>query len=407
MKDIYRILVIGGGAAGIGAAKALAAAGADYLLVEARPRLGGRAWTIEDEFPLDLGCGWLHSADVNPFTKLAEARGYAIDKTPPPWTRPSTPIDFPLADQQDFRAAMGKFFQRLDGAEKTPDAPASSLLEEDNRWNPLIKAVSTYINGVELDHTSAHDFARYLDTEVNWRIAAGYGAMIAGEAEGLDAVLDCPVTEIDRSGVRLRVSMAKGTLHADAAILTVSSALIAAERPRITPPLPDKIEAATSLPLGLADKLFLHLEDAEEFEADSRIFGRTDRTDTGAYHLRPFGRPLIEAYFGGKLADDLEGEGGRAFADWAASELVRLLGSGFASRIRPVRLSQWRKDEFALGSYSYALPGHADDRAILAAPVDNRLFFAGEACHPDSFSTAHGAYITGLEVAGKALAALG
>jgi monoamine oxidase len=60
----------------------------------------------------------------------------------------------------------------------------------------------------------------------------------------------------------------------------------------------------------------------------------------------------------------------------------------------------------AQGSYSYALPGHAGDRAILARAVDNRLFFAGEACSPDYFSTAHGAYLTGRHAAEQALAAL-
>jgi monoamine oxidase len=119
--------------------------------------------------------------------------------------------------------------------------------------------------------------------------------------------------------------------------------------------------------------------------------------------VRPFGRPLIEAYFGGRLADDLEGEGGRAFVDFATHELTGLLGSDFASRIRPLRLSQWRRDEFARGSYSYAKPGHHGDRAWLAEPVDNRLFFAGEACSETSFSTAHGAWRSGRTAAEQAL----
>jgi monoamine oxidase len=52
------------------------------------------------------------------------------------------------------------------------------------------------------------------------------------------------------------------------------------------------------------------------------------------------------------------------------------------------------------------LPGHADDRARLAAPVDDRLFFAGEACSRHAFSTAHGAYLTGRAAAEQAIAAL-
>ena len=104
---------------------------------------------------------------------------------------------------------------------------------------------------------------------------------------------------------------------------------------RFTPALPEKIEAAAGLPLGLADKVWLALEAAEEFPAETRVFGRTDRTETGAYHVRPFGRPVIEAYFGGRLARRLEEEGGRAAAAFAIEELAGQLGSGI--RARPSR----------------------------------------------------------------------
>lgn len=406
MTDTYDVLIIGGGAAGIGAALKLAPANVSYLIVEARSRLGGRAWTVHDDAPLDLGCGWLHSADENPWTDIATAQGRTIDRTPPPWTRPSTSIDFPLAEQAEFGRAMGAFYDRLHEARNEPDRPAATLLEPGSRWNPLITAVSTYINGAELDRVSMQDFAAYHDTEVNWRVADGYGAVITGAAQGFPVQLDCPVSVIDHSGDTLAVHTPRGILHARTVIITVSSALLAQERIRFTPALPQKIEAANGLPLGLANKLYLSLEHAEEFETDSRVFGHVHQVDTAAYHMRPFGRPLIEAYFGGRLADDLEGEGGRAFVDFAIQELAGQLGSSFPRRLKPVRLSQWRKDEFALGSYSYAIPGRHGARAELARPVDNRLFFAGEACSPESYSTAHGAYLTGQEAAAQALKAL-
>ena len=153
-----------------------------------------------------------------------------------------------------------------------------------------------------------------------------------------------------------------------------------------------KIEAARGLPLGLADKLFMALDHAEEFASDSRLFGATDRTATATYHVRPFGRPVIEAYFGGRNAWALEKGGARAFFDFAVGQLTSLLGSDFAKRVKPLGIHLWGADPLARGSYLYALPGHADDRARLAVPVDGRLFFAGEACSPDFFTTAQGAY---------------
>jgi monoamine oxidase len=185
----------------------------------------------------------------------------------------------------------------------------------------------------------------------------------------------------------------------------VPSAILAAERIRFTPPLPDKIEAARGLPLGLADKLFIALDNAEEFPVSTRLFAHTDRTATAGYHIRPFGWPMIEAYFAGACAAALEAGDEAAFFDFAVAELVDLLGSGFARRLKPIRVHRWGADPFALGSYSFARPGYAGRRAVLAEPVDGRLFFAGEACSRHDFSTAHGGYLTGVAAAEAVIAA--
>ena len=316
------VAIIGGGAAGIAAGRRLADARVDCLIVEARARLGGRAWTTGAAF--DLGCGWLHSADRNPWYAIAVAQGRAIDKTPPPWQRPSAPIGFPLAEQAAFLDALRHFYQRLDAlAEDAADVAAATFLAPHGRWNELITAVGSYVSGAELDRLSARDFQRYDDSGVNWRVVEGYGTVIAAHGADLPVVLGSPVRRIDRSGRRLRVDTADGSITADAAIVTLPSALLADETLSFTPPLPEKTAAAAGLPLGLADKLFLSLSDADEFDKESRLFGRTDRSETGVYHFRPFGRPQIEAYFGGRLAAELEAAGEAAFADFACHRAGR------------------------------------------------------------------------------------
>ena len=230
-------------------------------------------------FPIDLGCGWLHSADRNPWARIAVAQGRAIDKTPPPWSRLSIPIGFPLAEQASFLTALEAFRARLDCvSDQGPDVVAASFLEPGGRWNDLINAVSTYVSGAELDLVSARDYGRYQDSGVNWRVVEGYGTAIAAHAAGVPVVLDAPVRRIDHGGRRLRVETAGGTITADAAIVTVPTDVIAGEGLRFAPALPDKIDAAAGLPLGLADKLFLSLSDAGEFVAESRLFGRSDRS---------------------------------------------------------------------------------------------------------------------------------
>jgi monoamine oxidase len=127
----------------------------------------------------------------------------------------------------------------------------------------------------------------------------------------------------------------------------------------------------------------------------------------GSYHLRPFGQPCIEGFFGGSFAQALEDAGEGALAAAAVDEIAALLGNDFRRKLKPLAGSRWAHDPFARGSYSHALPGHARDRAVLAVPVEGRLFFAGEATSPNFFSTAHGARDSGERAAGEALASIG
>jgi len=404
------VVVIGAGTAGLGAARRLAAAGFSIRVIEARNRLGGRAWTARDPsgFPIELGCAWLHSADENELCAISLQSGLTIDKTRPPWRRQINDIGFSPADQADFHAALGRLFERLDEAGQAKvDQSADRLLDPGNRWNPLLNATSTYLNGVELDQLSIHDFWRYHDSGVNWRVVEGYGSLMAALAMGLDITLDCPACLVDHAGPGVRIETPRGNLRTRAVIVTVPTDVLCAGGLRFRPALPDKIEAAAALPLGLADKLYLRLDNAEEFPKDSHLYGALDRVETGSYHVRPFGRPLIEVYFGGRFARDLEAEGEAASASFAIGQLASLLGGGIRKRLHPIAATAWGSDPFARGSYSHAMPGHADARGVLAAPVDRRLFFAGEACSAHDFSTAHGAYRSGVAAADEVIAALG
>ena len=409
MTDSVEVCVVGAGAAGLAAARRLRAGGADVLVLEARERIGGRAHTsAAGGHPVDLGCGWLHSADENPWTQLAEKLGFAIDRTPPPWETPAFGDHFTRADQTAFQEAFAAFDDRVEAAAQTgADRPAADLLEPGGRWNTVLDAVSSWYSGAELDRVSVLDYAAYADDEVNWRLPQGYGALVATYGEGVPVRLGVLVEAVDRAGPRLRLTTSGGELLADQVILAVPTPVLADERLKITPRLPEKVEAAAGLPLGLADKVVLALDRPERFEPDTGLFGRTDTTETASYHLRPFGRSLVEAFVGGRWAEALEAEGPGASAAFAIEELGSLFGSDLRRRLTPVAATSWGADPFALGSYSYALPGASGARAALAEPVEDRLFFAGEACSADAFSTAHGAYRSGIAAAEQALRASG
>jgi monoamine oxidase len=153
------------------------------------------------------------------------------------------------------------------------------------------------------------------------------------------------------------------------------------------------------LPLGLANKVFLSLGNPRSIPTESHIIGRLDRAETASYSIQPFGRPVIECYLGGALARALEEAGERAAQSFVIDELRELFDADFVRQLAPLVVTQWGHEPSIGGSYSHALPGHANARAVLARPVSDRLCFAGEACSAQDFSTAHGAWQSGIAAA--------
>ena len=405
------VAVVGAGSAGIAAARCLVAARVSALVLEARGRAGGRTWTVEKNgFPLDLGGEWLHSADRNVLSRLAEKQGFEIYRRRPDWTTRLRNSGATSAEQEDWIAAReANFRARHLAAAEAEDRSASTTLPPGGRWNALLNATSSWGNAVELGKLSVKDNDRYEDSGVNWRLHRGYGTLLETLAQPLPIAFDAPVSRIDHRGRDIVLDTSRGRISARRVIVAVPTAILAAEALAFDPVLPTKLAAAYGLPLGVADKLFFgfsgHMDDLDP-QGDIFLVGSTTRLRTMSYQARPFGRPVIQCFFGGEFAAGLEREGFAAMAAHAVDELVALRGNDIRRQLTPLAASSWHGDEFARGSYSYAQPGHADDRALLAAPMNNRIFFAGEAASPNFFSTVHGAYETGLRAAAEALASL-
>ena len=401
-----RTVVIGAGAAGIAAARRLHDAGKDVLLVEAAARLGGRARStkLRTDHVVDHGCGWLHSARRNPWTRIAETQGFTVDRNSPNWDRQSRDLGYPPAEQAAFASAHERWNAAARAAVDGPDRAMSTFVAADDPWRPQLDAVSGYVSGAPLSAVSLHDWAAYDDSATgdNWAVVEGYGTLVAAHAAGVPLRLATPVTRIDHRGPTLRVETPAGAIEAARVIVAVPTTAIASEAPGFDPPLPAKQAAAAALPLGLAEKAFLLVEGAVPWPAHAHLIGNPHGSITASYRLSPFGWPLIEAFWGGLAADALDEADACAFA---IEELVARLGSEWRVRLSPLARTRWRHEPGIAGSYSYARPGGAGQRAVLGAPVDNRLFFAGEACSARDFSTAHGAYQTGIAAADAVLAA--
>ena len=400
------IAIIGGGAAGIGAARHLAGKGMRVMLIEAAPRLGGRAWTLDlAGLKLDMGCAWLHSASRNVWTGLAEAAGVEIYRRPAAWRRQYRDLGFSQAEQDAAGAAFDAWSQRLIDSPPTDDVAAGAL-EPGGKWNNYIRTIVGFISGGRLEEMSAADYAAYEDasTDENWRMPGGYGALVASHfPTEIGLKLSSPVHEISLTGKGVTLTTSGGAITARAAILTCSTAMLSCGRIKLPAGAAAWQEAAAQLPLGHDEKVIFELLEPDVFEPDSHLFGDPRDLKSMSYSIRPMGFPTIECYLGNDSAEIIIQEGPVAAYAAALDGLVALLGHGIRRQLRPLVSTDWTRTTHIGGSYSYARPGQQGARAALARPFEERLFFAGEATHATDFSTAHGAYDSGMRAAQEVL----
>jgi monoamine oxidase len=390
------LAIVGGGAAGISAARAARERGLSCLILEASDRIGGRAYTIEWQgHALDLGATWMHAASRNPLARLAEQLGFDIDRSPVPWRNQYRDLGYSKEEQAQSWAAMEAFTDRLRD-HPPPGDRASDALEPGGEWNGLIEALNGYLNGTSLAKTSAADFMAYWDSsgDSNWRLPKGYGALVAALGHGLDVRTGCIVRQVDLSAAGVRLVTDKGTVEARHAVIAVPTNALTSGAIAFAPALDDHLHAAAQLPLGRVEKLFFSLADPESAPESAHLVGNPRSAETGSYMLRPRGMPFIEGFYGGDWLDGLSEDD---LAAKSREELGNLLGSDFARGLHPVAFSDWRHHAFICGSYSYAKPGQHGARAALRAPVDGPIAFAGEACSDNDYATVHAAWQSGRD----------
>lgn len=400
------VVVVGAGAAGLAAARELLTAGKRVVVLEARARIGGRAHTDHATFdvPFDVGAAWIHSASENPLRPIAERLGFTLV----PDDRPMQAYD----GEHDPRAAgqaLAEEIHRLEEsaaelARRAGDVPMSLALPAvPRKWTPGAAQVLGPLElGVEIDRVSTMDYARLMPERGDCFVREGLGSLVSALGHGVPVVLDAPVSAIiwGREGVSV---IAGGETYRGKKVLVTTSCGVQAEGTvEFSPSLPRWKQAAVErMQMALYNKIALEFDGGtfEDVEPGTRM--RLFDGEKGAidFVVRPFGSNMVIGFVGGEFARSLERAGEQAAIELALSAIERIYGQEARSACTKASVTCWGRDSWALGSYSAAAPGFARERRTLGRPIENTVFFAGEACHEVWGQQVAGAFLTGRSAA--------
>jgi len=406
------VVVIGAGAAGIGAARKLAQLGLSCIVVEADDRIGGRAYTDTTTFaiPFDIGCAWIHAADRNPFYKFAQDDGYKLrfhdlDLTSLYYGRAR-------ADARGLKlehAAEETIHKNTARIARRRDVPTSLAVP---KWTPPFDAAATYLGpmdmGVDLSDLSTADYAQSADLDPNYLIYEGYGTLVAKVGAGIPVKLSTPARTIRYGqGAGVRVETDAGTIEARAVVVTVSTGVLAAGSIRFDPELPDwKQSAIGEVPMGLLAKIPMLIEgDRFGIKPYENVLVEYPGMQDIYFLAWPWDSDLMVGFVGGDFGWQLSAAGEDAAIDFAKQRLAQTFGSEAPKRVSKALFTKWASNPLTRGAYAAALPGHFVERERLGRPLAERVFFAGEALAGPLIQTCGGAYLSG-EATAKRLAAL-
>jgi len=400
MADVD-LIIVGAGAAGLAAAKTAQANGLTFHLIEASHRIGGRAYTeaMAPGMPMDLGCHWMHSGSLNPFPKIADRLGFNYRRDGA-WRMNGFMGSRRLSDAEHaeiHRGMAANYAAIAKAAAQGQDLAVSEVMDLDHPWAALHAYWFSLATSHDPDEIATIDVDAYNDTDENWPLREGYGALVAKWGADVPVTLNAAVTHVRWGSKGVVVETAKGNIVGKRLLLTVSTNLLASGRIAFDPPLPDwKLAAAGDVPLGVHNRIGIMLK-KNPFgpNAPTSATIMLDGEMPIATQLRPFGYDYVVGVTGGRHGGWLERQGAAASVDYLTERLVAAFGADIRAALSTRTIvTAWAGDPWTLGSYSSAKPGASNQRVELSRPIDDILYFAGEACSVDFAGTAHGAYLT-------------
>ncbi len=407
------IVVIGAGAAGIAAARRIAAAHRKVVVVEAANQIGGRCITDSTTFdvPFDRGARWLHNPDTNPMIRLARSAGLDVSPAPSGQKVRIGRRNARAGETEEFLAALVRANRAIDEAARGKlDTACASVLPKDlGDWTGTAEFVlGAGFAGKDLKDLSAIDKARAQDRNSAIACRQGLGTLITRLGEQIPIALSTPASRISWSNRDVSVETSAGKIVARAAILTVSTNVLTEGAIKFAPDIPKRtLDAASKLSLGSYDRIMLQLPgNPLGLARDDIIIEQSNSTRTGLLFANIGGSSLCAIDVGGSFGRDLSGQGEQAMVAFAREWLAKLFGSEAAAAVKKLTTTRWNASPFVMGAMSAASPGGQLSRKILTEPI-GCMYLAGEATHETLWGTVDGAWESGERAADAALRRIG
>ena len=433
-RSSFDVLIIGAGAAGLAAAATLSESGKRVCVIEARDRIGGRIFTLTEpdaSIPLELGAEFIHGRSPVTLRWLRRFNASIID-----------------ASQTRFSIRAGKLedadavFDEMKSGLARVRRPAKDVSFADFLDGPARKVLSprarefarTLVEGFD-----AADASRASTKEIlqewsgssaadapTFRPQHGYGGLISAIASALDPGcvhlrLNTIVNEIRwrRRSVTIAAHHFGDSieLHAPQAIVTLPIGVLqlpeqSPHAVRFDPPLRAKQQALAGIAAGPVIKVLLKFRESfwEELRdgkfRDAAFFHAPGAVFPTFWTPLPIRAPLLVAWCAGPNAARLAGFDESQIVKRALASLTVLLGDRglVMSQLRGAHVHDWQADPFACGAYSFVTVGGSTARQALAKPLQDTLFFAGEAADTQGeAATVAGALQSGEQAARRIL----
>ena len=431
MQSSYDVVVIGAGAAGLAAAARLGEAGRSVLVLEARDRVGGRVWTRHEPgiaVPIELGGEFIHGhAPVN-VGWLARAGSTPMESSDSHrWLK-----DGELQQRPYFFETVQKTFAKH-AASVTHDMSLDTLLntvlkdELPEEMRTYVRAMAEGFDAADTAKASARAIVDewtgdMLTDAPQARPEGGYtklldALMAAVTANNVHVQLQTVVREVKwaRGNVDVTAESFGRTLHVHAARAVIALPLGVLQLPsyepdavKFSPALDSKRNALQRLVSGPVVKIVLKFHSAfweklhDEAHRDVAFFHSAESLFPTIWTSLPLRAPVLNAWAGGPRAARLTARGDtESMVQCALESLTTVFGAkcDVGGQLEAAFVHDWQRDPFAHGAYSYVAVGGGTARDELATPLEDTLFFAGEATDVEEAATVTGALQSGERAA--------